>query len=1034
MLLPIGIQAQAWMSGFSYRRKLTIDKSKVTAVIYNSPPSNTVYSDQINFPVFIEIIEKNLIFKTGTCGSKIQDSEGRDISFALVSAPTVALNFQLEEYDPLTGRLRCWVKINSLSAAKTVTPATEIFLYYGGIQLHNAQSPAALQTWNSDFSKVWHMNSVSQQTGIHQINSSIANGSPTYSEGKLGKSTAFNGSSSSYIGANELNSTITISAWIKINAFGKEQMIITNDSSSVGGFQLKVNAEGKLALQTFSSLSLPILTTGNPAMQIIGKWYYIFVNLKPGIADLYVDNKIVASNSSSLVRPVPGGSIRIGASKQNDRHFNGEIDELRIQKVPISREWMETCYTNQIDPKGFIILGIEEYNITGFSRFTGINNQWNLPGNWNGNVLPGANSSILIPAGKTVIATGTMIFNRLILETGSTLEVAADLTFKCLCDIANNGILKVNEAGKLRFYGDISNKGQIISSNISSLVAFEGQGLEQEYHGTGAANVKMMENNQSSAQNTLLLSSPINISGSLSLRKGKLKSDRTLIMKATQTEAASVLPVNVSLASVTGDVVIEQYISGSYPVPATARGWRLLSSPVYTSDITNNKSYDSESYKESLFVTGPGGVINGFDISPLNGATIYSHDQSLTGTLSQKYTGIKSLYQKIETGKGIYVFSRGSRHAANAFTNQIQSQPFINPSFYIIKHVGKLFTGDLSVALSNRDTGHAGDGFNLIGNPYASSVRWGDIVTENTTGFIWQFDPFNAAYVVGNSANILIPSGTGFFVRVAAGQKLGKLSFFESSKTSSPLPVAPVLQSLKDNNTTVNRNEFTLKIVLSRDKFEQPYVLRLTEQGFDGVNDLDAVKIGEGHVSIASKVDQEQLSIDNRQISKSPKVVDLSVSGTESGFYLLSFEHLLNTGNYKIKLVDTYLNIEKNITEKDKSYIFSMDKTMPGIIGNQRFKVIVEQDNEKSLLKENIKVYPNPFRDNINAQIGENAKENMNIIILDMLGRIVSKRNIKAGSSLFEINTQSFIEGNYILQLVTDKTKNVLTTIKLIKY
>ena len=1034
-LIPTTVQAQAWMNGFSYRRKLTIDKSKVTADIYYPTPQITTYLDQINFPVFIEIIDKSLIFKTGFCGSKIQDSEGRDISFALVTAPTVPLNFQLEEYDPLTGKIRCWVKINNLSAAKTITPATEIFLYYGGTVLHNSNSSAALQTWNSDFTKVWHMNSVSQQVGIHQINASLTNGNATFTEGKLGKATSFNGISSSYIGNNELNVTFSVTAWIKINAFGREQMIVTNDSAGVGGFQFKVNAEGKLVLQTFSSLSAPIQTIGVSAIQTTGKWVYVCAVVKSGILTLYVDNRISVTNSSSLIRPAPGGRISIGVSKQNDRYFNGEIDELRIQKALLSKEWLETCYTNQTNPIAFLIPGIEEYNTTGFSRFTGTNTQWNLSSNWSGNFIPSANSNILIAAGRKVIAPGAMIFNKLILETGSTIEINGDLKFTCLSDIANNGTLKVNDNGRLRFSGDVINKGLIISNNAFSTVSFEGQGLEQEYTGTGAANIKILENHQSSTQNTLLLNAPINISGSVNLKKGILKSNRTLIMKATaQTEAASLLPVNIVEASINGDVIVEQYISGAYPVPATARGWRLLSSPVYTSDISSNKTYDSQSYKEGLFVTGPGGINNGFDTSPQNGATIYTHDQSLTGTLSQKYTGIKSLFQKIEIGKGVYIFSRGSRHAANAFVNQIQTQPFINPESYIIKHVGKLFTGNLSVALSNKDTGNAGDGFNLIGNPYASGLKWGNIVTENTTGFIWQFDPLNAAYVVGNSSDIIIPSGTAFFVRVATGQKFGTLDFSESSKIISSAPSIPVLQSLRNNSVSTNKNELILKITLSRDKFEQPYILRLTEEGFDGVNDLDAPKIGEGHVSIASTVDQVQLSVDSRQSSKNPKAIDLNVTGTESGIYTLSFEHVFNTGNYSTTLVDTYLNVQKKMTAADKSYQFSMDKTTSVSAENMRFKVIIEQDDELFLLTSTIKIYPNPFRDNINVKIGDNLNENMILTISDMLGRTISTRNVKAGAATLLIDTQSFIAGNYILRVVGEKTKNVLTTMKLIKY
>ncbi|MBC7567742.1 MAG: T9SS type A sorting domain-containing protein [Pedobacter sp.] len=1033
-LFPVTLQAQAWMPGFNYRRKLTLNKSKVSAKVTTFFPSTTVYSDQIDFPVFIEIIDKGLIFKNGSCGSKIQDSEGRDISFALSSAPSVALNFQLEEYDPVRGKLRCWIKISSLSANKTTTPATEIYFYYGGSILHNAKSLVALQTWNSDYSKVWHMNAIYQQVGIHQMSLTPTNNSSTFIEGKLATSAAFNGTSSAYVGANEINTSITISAWLKMNAFGTEQMILTNDSSGAGGFQLKVNAAGKLVVQTFNSLSPPIVMISSLTMQETGRWYHVWVSISPGNVTLYIDNSIVLSSSQSIIRLGPGGRTSIGASKQNDKYFNGQIDELRIQKTVISKEWMSTCYANQFDPKGFYTLGIEEYNTGGFSRFVGNNNQWNMSSNWTGNVVPPANSNILIPAGKKVLSTSNMIFSRLVVESGATLEVGSDLRFICRADIANNGMIKVNEGAALRFGGDVVNDGQLISTGTLSKVVFDGSGAEQEYSGAGTATSHVLENNQSSSSNTLLLAAPFEVIGFIDLKKGTLQSDRTLIMKATsQTATASLLPINSSVASVVGDVIVEQYISGGYPIPATARGWRLLSSPVYSSNTTESKSYDSRSFKEGIFVTGNGGIINGFDTSPMNSATIYTHDQSLNGTLSQKYVGIGSIDQKVEIGKGVYVFSRGSRHAVNAHMNQIQTQPFINPQSYVLKHVGKLFVGDLTIFLANKDMRNVGDGYNLIGNPYSASVRWGDVRTEKTTGFIWQFDPLNAAYIVDDSPNVIIPSGTGFFIRVATGEKSGKLTFSETSKYNSSTPLLPVLQSLKSSSSSKIKNGLDLKIILSKDKFQQPYVLKLTDEGYDGVNDLDALKIGEGHVNISSVVDQQQLSIDNRQYSAETKVIDLNITGTESGAYELLFESSFDQNNLQIKLIDTQLNIEKQMKATDRTYNFSIDKTASTSAGNLRFKVLLEQNSKTSIPTENLKVYPNPFRDKITVEIGEDHKESINIVVTDMLGKVVSRNQIGVGTYRLPVDTEAFHKGIYLLQLISEKTRKVKTTLKLIK-
>jgi hypothetical protein len=1033
-LFPIGLQAQAWMIGFNYRKKLTFDKSKVTANAFGEFPSTITYTDQLDFPVFIEIVNKDLIFKDGSCGSKIQDQEGRDISFALNTAPTIALNFQIEKYDAETGTIQCWVKISRLAANLTITPATEIYFYYGGTVLHNPTSLTALRTWNSNYSKVWHMNATYPQTGIHQLSTNPTSHNSLFVDGMLGKSAAFDGISTSYVGENELNPIVTISAWIKFNALGKEQMIVSNDSAKMGGFQMRVNTEGKLVIQTFNGLSPPIISTGTITMGETGRWYHIWAAILRQNVTFYIDNNIAFSSAASNLRLGPGGSISIGASKQNTLYFNGEIDELNIQNALISKQWMATSYTNQRNPKSFFSIGPEEDNTLGYSRFIGTTSQWNLPSNWSGNILPAQNSNVLIAAGRKVLSAGNFIFNKLIVESGSTLEIGSDLTFKCLVDISPTGTVKINDGGKLRVESNFINDGLLTSGGLSSTLCFEGKGLRQEYSGIGSANISVLENNQFNSTSQLSLISAVDVTSTVSLKKGIIQSYQTLVFRANSSSSTpSLLPVDSEVASIIGDVIVEQYISGDYPNPATARGWRLLSSPVLNSNLSENKSYDSRSFQQQIFVTGSGGSTNGFDASPLNGATIYTHDQSLAGTLSQKYIGIKSTNQKIDIGKGVYVFSRGSRYAPNAFANQIQTPPFINPQPYVIRHIGKLFVGDLDINLFNKDTNSPGDGFNLLGNPYAANLRWGAVHTERTTGFIWQFDPLNAGYIVDNSPDVNIPYGTGFFVRVSKGEQSGKLSFSEHSKSTTTNLVLPVLQAMRSNlKNQTSTADFRLKITIKKEQFEQPYVLNLTENGFEGLNDQDALKIGEGHVSISSRVDQELVSIDSRPITEKATIVDLIVTGTVAGSYELLF-HPSADNTFKTTLVDTFTNVEKQIKPADNSYIFSMDKKLPGSTGDHRFKVLIEKADEVSVLQKNIKVYPNPFSERISIQLNDNYQENINLLITDLLGKTISSSLVRTGTGNFTIDTQAFSQGYYLLQIKSATTNKLLTTVKLIK-
>jgi hypothetical protein len=93
-------------------------------------------------------------------------------------------------------------------------------------------------------------------------------------------------------------------------------------------------------------------------------------------------------------------------------------------------------------------------------------------------------------------------------------------------------------------------------------------------------------------------------------------------------------------------------------------------------------------------------------------------------------------------------------------------------------------------------------GFNLVGNPYASSIDWSTfsnttstaaIYGLNVTPSIWTFDPKTKNYATYNAlTNIatgnggkIIASGQGFFVQATAASP--SLTFQEAAKSTSQL-------------------------------------------------------------------------------------------------------------------------------------------------------------------------------------------------------------------------------------------------------
>lgn len=1048
-LLLIGIDvslAQNWMTGYGYRKKITIAKQKVISTTIINPPVTLTY-DLPDFTVMVELLDADLIHAPGSCNNKIRNAEGRDISFALAESPSNPLSFELESYNAQTGKIICWVKIPMLSSSLTATPATSVYFYYGSSLLHNNQT-AGPGTWPNDaYSKVWHMNrdlppavirnASTDQTGQNLVGSP-GMGIDNYVAGILNGGVQLNGSSESLSAAGDLNTAFTISAWIKLNETGTEQVIVTNDSvgSSVSnGYIFKVNSTGNLVIETHRG-ALPVFNQTSANRLSPGTWYFVTATSGGRDLSIFINGVLNGGKSTTSQRLGIGGLIKVGSNKSNSSYLNGIIDEVRILKAARSNNWVQTEYSNQSNPTGFYQVGTEEYNPASICTFKGtVNTSWTLAANWQNSITPNANSDVFITAGKTAVLTGgTKIeVNKLVIEQGASLFLGTDMDINCTALISTGATLKLDNDIKANFSADLTNNGTISLNGNTGVVAFSGSLALQHFSGSGTMTVYGLETRMVRTDGTLLLTTPMLVTGYVNLIGGTLNANSNLTLASSEAADAMLLPIeNTAEARVLGNVHVQKYVKGPYPTPSTARGWRLLSSPVYQSE-SSPLLYNLLAYRNSLFVTGSGGSINGFDPSPLNSGTIYTHDQSLAGTLSQKYKAIPNMAINIPVGRGIFVFSRGSRNAVNAYQQQVVSAPFSNPASYIITYTGKVFTGNLTVRLNNRNTGAEGDGFNLIGNPYPAAIKWDNLLKTNLNGFVWMFDPLNNAYMVSDLANTIIPSGTGFFVRVNSGQTDGSLTFTENAKYLGNITVrAPATMSagLHINTAPTSR----LALSLCRDLFEQRYTLCFTESGKDGINDNDALKIGEGYVNISGIADGVKLAFDERALPTENKEIKLHVTGWGSGFYDLKFSGLESFGNNTtITLVDGYSHLNKKVTALQNTYRFYMDENVPASFGAERLSLRFEPNEstaDPSLNKEHM-VYPNPFSTKFFLRNTDNILKGSQLVLRNSLGNIVIKRDLDGLGDLQEVDGSELNTGLYIVQILSGN--KTLRTFKLLK-
>jgi hypothetical protein len=1067
LLFPIAVlclclcfdaSAQDWMSGYSYRKKITVVKSKVQAIEV-SQGASVVKQDLPDFPVLVEIQDNDLIHVPGACSNKMRNVEGRDISFALSGAPAIPLNFQLESYDPYIGKLTCWVRISSLSATGTSTPATSFYFYYGSVLLHDPFGLTGNNVWAGDFSRVWHLKcdvlpatSKNAQSGIA---SQAATGSAginenNFTSSRIGTGIHLDGAGSFYSGVHT-GSIVTVSAWIYLNALGTEQVIIANDSINGqfrNGYIVKVDANGKLTMDLYRSMAT--YNTSSSAILDPGKWYHIAGMISGTSVSLLVNGSKVASKNN--VRVGNGGSVSIGRGKYGSGYYSGFIDELRIQKTSRPLEWLKTQYVNQDNPSLFLTVSEEEYHPSEFSKFVGpFGGSWAVAANWSNGSVPLPGTNVIIPSGKSVRISGSgpAIVNSLVLKTGSLLRLSNHLEINCALQTDVDAVIKLDDDITLKCSGNILNNGSISMNQTTGKLVFSGNTRHQFFSGQGLANVCQLENRQALSGNELILNSQIHVSGFVKLTKGILNCRGNLTLLAqNESISATILPVPPDEARIVGNVHVQQFIAGSYPAPASARNWRLLSSPVYTDSVPESKLFNLSAYKTSMFITGAGGISNGFDASPLNSGTIYLHDQSLAGNLSQKYITIPNIDAKLVLGKGIYIFSRGSRTAPNAYFNQIQQSPFSNPDSYCLTHTGQVYSGDLSFQLSNKNTGTEGDGFNLLGNPYPGSLIWGNLAKVGLSPFVWLYDPLNNDYNVSDDPDTRIPVGTGFFVKVVSGQSSGSIKFSEMAKVviaetagsnpSYPLPPKPVkrLSYLSTHTEINNTGPSTLIATINRRAFSQQYHVSFEVNGNDDLDDNDAIKLGEGHINIAGTNRNRKLAIERRSASKDVQRINLYIAGWETGDYTIDLKASTALRKSKtIMLTDNYLKHDIEIKDPAFRYTFKIDTKIPETQGSNRFVInlkTVGQNGISAGHKDSVRIYPNPVLNKLFFKSSDNI-ENVRITVADMSGRIIATHKVEWKAPEPSIDCSSLIRGVYVITIYDENTSRTIKIFKVMK-
>ena len=341
----------AFPNGYGYRRKITIDNTKVSGG-----------SNHSNFTVLISGVydgtagEPNL--KDTGNGGYVQSSNGYDIIFTFDEAGNTQLDHEIEKYVAATGEIVMWVRIPTL----LYNSDTIIYMWYGK---SGASDPSTTDTWNSNYKGVWHLG---ESAGDAKDSTSNGNdgtfvGSlPDPKDGQIGKAQDLDGDD--YISVPHSASidlsekSFSVSAWIDYSVAG---MVI---GKRTGGTTPYIYLWGAIAGKVNWASINDIVNNATPSCDTnfsVGQNYLVLVwNWSEKKAYLYLNGNEVGTATNASVGDIDdGGDLGIGA-RGGDMGQNpaGLLDECHLSTgIALTADWIATEYNNQNSPSTFYSVG-----------------------------------------------------------------------------------------------------------------------------------------------------------------------------------------------------------------------------------------------------------------------------------------------------------------------------------------------------------------------------------------------------------------------------------------------------------------------------------------------------------------------------------------------------------------------------------------------------------------------------------------------------------------------------------------------------
>lgn len=578
--------------------------------------------------------------------------------------------------------------------------------------------------------------------------------------------------------------------------------------------------------------------------------------------------------------------------------------------------------------------------------------------------------------------TGTVVFN----GTSSVLG-SVNPTFN---NVTIAGVL--NGPALLNVAGNFTNNGTF--NALTGTVGFNGAVL-QNIAGSTLTNFRNISVTNTASPVSVSVQSNQNLVGTLTLgANAKLDADgsaNTSVFTLISTNDTPVQDARIAIiptgAAVLGEVTAQRYMS------IEGKGSRYISSPVSSArvvelqdDFSVTGSFPQSSYPCT-------GCSN-------NGSSLRWYNEAATGAISVGYRQLPSAggstEEILEVGRGYYAY-------------------MWNGSIQITMDVtGTINAGTIALPVSHTPSTPAqptADGWNLLGNPYPSSIAWdggaGWIFSNpahfGTTVTVYDImgndnKTYNYADGSGDLPGGVIAMGQAFWVYASTpgatlsiteqAKVANSGSFYRRGNPSSQLIVEVKHAGIKDRAFLKTNPNAT-------PEFDQ---------------DFDAFKLKNEHFSVSLlDKDGKDLVMHTLKELTETDIIPVLLEITDPGEYTLQFPEYAKFSNTDLYLIDAQEGVSSKIS--NGGYTFNVSQGQQ-IIRDRFFISMTSKAPEVALTEEVVDSYPNPVRDVLNVRV--NTGEAAGVKLINSTGQVFFSTSIKGETS---VEMGHLPDGLYILKV-----------------